>query len=147
VKTAAALPEPCRHPYAAALFHGPSFQVIREVLDYTDGAISARVATASGMGWRGPSQTQWQIDPAALDGALQLLRVWGVAQDGRTSLPTAIGRCRAWAAWPAGDEVGCIVTCRRDSVHRLSGDALFVDLATGTPLLSLDAIVMHFQAS
>jgi hypothetical protein len=138
-----ALPDACLHPYASALFHGPAFQVIREVLHCGEHTISARLATAGAMGW----PAQWQLDPAALDGALQLLRLWGVAQDGRASLPTGIGRCRAWAPWPDHGEVGCTVQCRRDNAYRLSGDALFTDLATGTPLLSLDGIVMHVHAS
>ena len=95
------------------------------------------------MGWR----SQWQIDPAALDGALQLLRVWGVVQDGHPSLPTAIGRVRAWAPWPAAGDVGCVVACHRDNPLRLRGDVRFIDLATGAPLLSLDGLVMHVHAS
>ena len=138
-----ALPDACLHPYASALFHGPAFQVIREVLHCGEHTISARLATAGAMGW----PAQWQLDPAALDGALQLLRLWGVAQDGRASLPTGIGRCRSWAPWPDHGEVGCTVQCRRDNAYRLSGDALFTDLATGSPLLSLDGIVMHVHAS
>jgi NAD(P)-dependent dehydrogenase (short-subunit alcohol dehydrogenase family) len=139
----ALLPDACLQPYAAALFHGPAFQVIREVLHCTDRSISARLATAGAMGW----PTQWQVDPAALDGALQLLRLWGVAQDGRASLPTGIGRCRVWVPWPARGDVACTVQCRRDNAYRLSGDALFTELATGHPLLSLDGIVMHVHAS
>ena len=103
---------------ASALFHGPAFQVIREVLHCGEHTISARLATAGAMGW----PAQWQLDPAALDGALQLLRLWGVAQDGRASLPTGIGRCRSWAPWPDHGEVGCTVQCRRDNAYRLSGD-------------------------
>ena len=139
----AVLPDACLHPYASALFHGPAFQVIREVLHCTDHTISARLATAGAMGW----PAQWQVDPAALDGALQLLRLWGVAQDGRASLPTGIGRCRVWAPWPDHGDVACTVQCRRDNAYRLSGDALFTDVATGRPLLSLDGIVMHVHAS
>ena len=78
---------------------------IREVLHCGEHTISARLATAGAMGW----PAQWQLDPAALDGALQLLRLWGVAQDGRASLPTGIGRCRSWAPWPDHGEVGCTV--------------------------------------
>jgi NADP-dependent 3-hydroxy acid dehydrogenase YdfG len=139
----AALPDACLRPYDGPLFHGPSFQVIKEVFDCTASSISARLATAGAMGW----PDSWQLDPAALDGALQLLRVWGIAQDGRASLPTSIGRCRAWAPWPTGGEVGCTLQCRRDNPFKLSADALFVDLATGAPLLSLDNIVMHVHAS
>lgn len=133
------IPDVCRQPYDVALFHGPRFQVIREVLVCDDGAISARLATARGMDWDGT----WQLDPAALDGALQLLRLWGVAQDGRITLPTSIARCRPWTRWPEHAEVHCTISCRVDDGFRISGDALFVDATSGEPLLSLDGIVMH----
>jgi len=142
-KDAAALPEVCRTPYAAALFHGPSFQVIREITVCNDHRIAARLSTAGAMGW----PDEWQIDPAALDGALQLLRVWGVVRDGRHSLPTSIGRCRVWQAWPAQGEVGCVLECRKDNAFKLTADARFFDLATGAALLSLDGIVMHVHGS
>jgi hypothetical protein len=142
-RQATALPEVCRAPYAAALFHGPSFQVIREITVCNDHQIAARLATAGAMGW----PDEWQIDPAALDGALQLLRVWGVARDGRHSLPTSIGRCRVWQAWPAQGEVGCVLECRKDNAFKLTADARFIDLATGAALVSLDGIVMHVHGS
>jgi NAD(P)-dependent dehydrogenase (short-subunit alcohol dehydrogenase family) len=138
-----ALPDACVRPYDGPLFHGPSFQVIREVVHCSPSSIAARLATSGEMGW----PNGWQLDPAALDGALQLLRVWGIAQGGRASLPTAIGRCRTWAAWPSSGEVGCSLQCRQDNPFKLSADALFVELGTGRPLLSLDGIVMHVQAA
>jgi hypothetical protein len=140
---AAGLPDVCRTPYAGALFHGPSFQVIRDITVCNDRQIAARLATAGAMQW----PDEWQVDPAALDGALQLLRVWGVARDGRHSLPTSIGRCRVWNAWPAQGEVGCVLECRKDNAFKLTADARFFDLATGAPLVSLDGIVMHVHGS
>lgn len=137
------LPDACLRPYDGPLFHGPSFQVIREVVSCTPASIAARLATSGEMGW----PEGWQLDPAALDGALQLLRVWGIAQGGPPSLPTSIGRCHVWAAWPSRGEVGCTLQCRRDNAFKLSADALFVELETGRPLLSLDGIVMHVQAA
>lgn len=133
----------CRDPYASALFHGPSFQVIRQITVCSDHQIAARLATAGAMGW----PDEWQIDPATLDGALQLLRVWGVARDGRHSLPTSIGRCRVWQTWPAQGEVGCVLECRKDNAFKLTADARFFDLATGAVLVSLDGIVMHVHGS
>ena len=135
------LPECCVTPYDEALFHGPAFHTIREVLRCDSNGIAARLDTCGDLGW--PSG--WQIDPVALDGALQLLRVWGWAEDGRPSLPTSIARCRAWGAWPAGGEVVCEVTATRENAFRLRGDARFVDLASGRVLASLDGIVMHLQ--
>lgn len=132
----------CLQPYPAALFHGPSFQVIREVYLCQAEAIGGRIATAAGMGWPGG----WQLDPAALDGALQLLRLWGVECHGRVSLPTAIGRCRQWAPWPDRETVDCHLLARRDNAFRISAAAHFLDGSSQRPLLSLEGIVMHLQS-
>ena len=138
---AATLPECCANPYGAALFHGPAFQTIRHVVRCDAQGISARLAPAGELGWPGG----WQLDPVALDGALQLLRLWGWAEDGRTSLPTSIARCRAWGGWPATGEVLCEVTATRENAFRLRGDARFIELASGKVLATLDGIVMHVQ--
>jgi hypothetical protein len=135
------LPECCVAPYDEALFHGPAFHTIRQVLRCDAKGIAARLATAGELGW----PAGWQIDPVALDGALQLLRVWGWADDGRPSLPTSIARCRAWADWPTGGEVFCDVTAARDNAFRLRADARFFDSSSGRMLASLDGIVMHVQ--
>ncbi|MFN7899209.1 MAG: SDR family NAD(P)-dependent oxidoreductase [Synechococcaceae cyanobacterium] len=141
-RTGEPLSDLCLHPYPAALFHGPSFQVIREVYLCQAEGIGGRIATAAAMGWPGG----WQLDPAALDGALQLLRLWGVECHGRVSLPTAIGRCRPWAPWPDRETVDCHLRARRDNAFRISADAHFLDGSSQRPLLSLEGIVMHLQA-
>ena len=138
-----ALPDACLHPYASALFHGPAFQVIREVLDCGEHTISARLATAGAMGW----PAQWQLDPAALDGACNCCGCGEWRRMGAPACRPASAAAGAWAPWPDHGEVGCTVQCRRDNAYRLSGDALFTDSATGSPLLSLDGIVMHVHAS
>jgi NAD(P)-dependent dehydrogenase (short-subunit alcohol dehydrogenase family) len=139
----ASLPEVCHAPYAESLFHGPAFAVIREVSVCDDAAIVARVATAGAMQW--PSG--WQLDPVALDGALQLLRVWGWAQDGRPSLPTAIAACDIAAAWPTAGEVRCHISATREQGTRLLGDATFTDLEGRVVYARLRGIQMHTQQS
>ena len=136
------LPECCIAPYDEALFHGPAFHTIRQVLRCDTQGIAARLATAGALGW----PAGWQLDPVALDGALQLLRVWGWAEDGRPSLPTSIARCRSWSDWPATGDVICEVTAKRENAFRLRGDARFVDSVSGRVLASLDGIIMHVQA-
>lgn len=134
-------PPCCDAPYTEALFHGPSFMVIREVLTCDASGITARVRTAGDMGWTG----HWQLDPAALDGALQLLIVWGVAQDGKRSLPTAIGGCEQWGDWPVSGEVVCHISAVHEQSSRRKATATFTD-TTGTRVLArLTDIVMHTQ--
>ena len=136
------LPDCCVAPYDEALFHGPAFHTIRQVIRCDAHGISARLTTAGAMRWPGG----WQLDPLAMDGALQLLRVWSWAEDGRPSLPTSIARCRVWSEWPTNGEVVCVLTAKRENAFRLRGDAQFVDPSTGRALASLAGIVMHVQA-
>ncbi len=71
-----------------ALFHGPDFQVLRDVRIADDRA-SATVVATSDMGW--PAGT-WSLDPAALDGALQLGFLFGLERGRGPSLPLGIER-------------------------------------------------------
>jgi NAD(P)-dependent dehydrogenase (short-subunit alcohol dehydrogenase family) len=135
------MPAVCVAPYETALFHGPAFAVIREIISCDDTGITARLATATGMGW----PTDWQLDPAAIDGALQLLIVWGVVQDGRGSLPTRIGSCEQWGAWPATDTVLCHVSAAREHGLRRRATATFLDETRSRVLARLTDIVMHAQ--
>jgi NAD(P)-dependent dehydrogenase (short-subunit alcohol dehydrogenase family) len=136
-------PDVCSEPYAEALFHGPAFQVIREVTAFGDDGLVARLATAGAMGW----PAEWQLDPVALDGALQLLRVWGWAADGRPSLPTAIAACDVGAPWPSGGEILCHLGATREQGTRLRGDAVFTDLDGTVVYARLSGIQMHVQGS
>ena len=137
------LPTVCDAPYEQALFHGPAVAVIREVLRCDAQGIVARLATAGAMGWRG----QWQLDPAALDGALQLLRVWGFAQDGKPSLPTGIGAVEPWGEWPPSGDVMCHIDAVREHASRLRATATFTDVGGTRVHARLRDIVMHTQDS
>jgi NAD(P)-dependent dehydrogenase (short-subunit alcohol dehydrogenase family) len=140
---AAVLPAVCAAPYEASLFHGPAFAVIRDVLTCDEAGTVARFATRGALGWAGG----WQLDPVALDGALQLLRVWGWAQDGRPSLPTAIEAVEIGVAWPADGEVLCHLTATREQGTRLLADATFTDVDGRVTYARLRGIQMHTQAS
>jgi NAD(P)-dependent dehydrogenase (short-subunit alcohol dehydrogenase family) len=140
---AANIPAVCDAPYDEALFHGKAFAVIREVLTCDARGITARLATAGAKGWTGA----WQLDPAALDGALQLLRVWGFAQDGKPSLPTGIGACEQWGAWPVTGDVICHISATREQTSRLKATATFTDVAGTQVFARLSDIVMHTQDS
>ena len=137
------IPAVCDAPYEQALFHGPAFAVIREVLRCDAHGIVARLATAGAMGWSG----RWQLDPAALDGALQLLRVWGFAQDGKSSLPTGIGAVEQWGTWPNTGEVVCHIVAVREQSSRLKATATFTDVEGRQVYARLTDIVMHTQGS
>jgi hypothetical protein len=69
------------------LFHGPRFQVLREVEAVSATSARARMATTAAMAWPGA----YVAEPALLDGALQLALVWAFEATGRAYLPMRLG--------------------------------------------------------
>ncbi len=74
--------------YGGALFHGPSFQVIKEI-SLNEGG-QADVISIAGLRDQNWPAENWVADPAALDGALQLALLWTAQQLDLPSLPTSI---------------------------------------------------------
>lgn len=73
------------------LFHGPAFQVIRDVEGMSKDGIAATLVGVDQAGWQGEP---WQTDVAALDGGLQLALLWTEAALGGRSLPTGVAAIR-----------------------------------------------------
>ncbi|HKN51575.1 MAG TPA: SDR family NAD(P)-dependent oxidoreductase, partial [Amycolatopsis sp.] len=88
------------------LFHGPQFQVIREILGISDQGAAAIVAGAREMGWPG---TGWHTDPAAVDGGLQLALLWAEQVLGRASLPMGVAEVRTHQAGLSEGWTRCVV--------------------------------------
>ncbi|MFI5782866.1 SDR family NAD(P)-dependent oxidoreductase [Nocardia sp. NPDC051570] len=103
---AATAPQPPRHVedpvglspvdraemYAGSvLFHGPSFQAICEIEGATAAMAAGTVLGVHRLGW--PVEP-WRIDPAAVDGAIQLALVWAEQALGTTTLPMSVRECR-----------------------------------------------------
>ena len=70
-------------------------RVIRTVEGVSRDGMSAVIAGLNAMGW---PQAGHQTDVAALDGGLQIARLWGYHMASRPSLPTAIGEFRRYVA-------------------------------------------------
>ncbi len=77
--------------YGDILFHGPRFQVIRDVQGMSSEGGAAVLDGVDAAGW---SFEPWQTDVAALDGGLQLALLWTEQALGGRSLPTGVGRIR-----------------------------------------------------
>ncbi|MFP6684165.1 MAG: polyketide synthase dehydratase domain-containing protein, partial [Polyangiaceae bacterium] len=97
---AAALPEApgIDRIYGETLFHGPLFQVIREVDTVSNRGIAGVLDTTESIGWSG----HWRTDPAALDGGLQLALLWAQHCLGGRSLPTGLGSYERFEIQPRG---------------------------------------------
>jgi Polyketide synthase dehydratase/KR domain len=69
------------------LFHGPRFQMLREVYAVAPTFARARMATTGAMGWPGA----FLAEPALVDGALQLALVWAFEATRQPYLPMRLG--------------------------------------------------------
>ncbi len=122
------------------LFHGPAFQAIAEF-----SGLSETGASASLRGYDDPALGLWEqrerpLDPAALDGALQLALLCGLKRFGSPSLPLSISRCEI-AADPGHGPYHCELRVRGgDSQHTRCDVTLFS--ADGRPVVSLDGLGM-----
>ncbi len=85
----AASPLSAQKIYREMLFHGPSFQLMKQLqgLDARGVAISVKDSHPGSFGAGG-----WFFDPGLLDTAAQLAWVWSMAIRGEPALPNAIGR-------------------------------------------------------
>jgi hypothetical protein len=129
--------------YPRLLFHGPALQVLRQLTAVTPQGTEAVIAGVRAQGWE---PAGWRTDVAALDGGLQLARLWGIHNLGKPSLPTQVGAyVRHREELPAGP-LRCVLSARSLSDLRTVCDLLFVDEA-GEVAAELREVEMHVLAS
>ena len=122
------------------LFHGPDFQVIREVEAVSEDGISASMHGVRAVGW---PEEGWRTDAAALDGGLQLALLWSEHVLGGASLPTGIGRFRTWTDTPQDGAFRCVLTGSRASRGgKAVSDMVFLD-QNGKPFAELSGVETH----
>jgi acyl transferase domain-containing protein/NADP-dependent 3-hydroxy acid dehydrogenase YdfG len=126
---------PLPSPYdGVTLFHGPRLQVIRPVPEVGSGGAAGTVAGSGAHGW---DRRSWQLDPAAVDGALQLAVLWAWhAGTGRT-LPMAIRECRVHRPGASGDQFRCVVLARRTADSEATCDVALLGPDDGAPWVEL----------
>jgi NADP-dependent 3-hydroxy acid dehydrogenase YdfG/acyl carrier protein len=125
---------PLPSPYdGVTLFHGPRLRVIRPVPEVGPGGAAGTVAGSRAHGWE---RWSWQLDPAAVDGALQLAVLWAwQAGVGRT-LPMAIRECRVQRPGIVEGELRCVVLASRNDDSTATCDVALID-PDGAPWLEL----------
>ncbi|WP_433325369.1 SDR family oxidoreductase [Spirillospora sp. CA-294931] len=89
------------------LFHGPLFRSLDRIEGVSMSGARGSVTGLGALGWRAGD---WQTDPAAIDGALQLAVVWAEGLLGGATLPMALGEFRVHRTGPAGGPLGCTVS-------------------------------------
>jgi NADP-dependent 3-hydroxy acid dehydrogenase YdfG len=125
---------PVTCPYdGATLFHGPRFQAI--VAEPAVGSAGAEcvVVGVRALGWEG---TTWQVDPAAVDGALQLAVLWAQRAGTGSTLPMAISECRVYRSGAVEGEMRCVVAAGRADDSTAACDVALIDTG-GSPWLEL----------
>ncbi|MCN9242318.1 SDR family oxidoreductase [Streptomyces sp. RY43-2] len=115
------------------LFHGPRFHCVRSLQGVSAHGAEAIVAGVRALEWPGE---HWPLDPAAVDGALQLALVWAQEELGAATLPMAVAECRVHRGGPVEDTVRCVVRGRKVHSTGARCDAALID-ADGAVRLEL----------
>ena len=123
---------------AGVLFHGPAFQVIRSLENFSDKGGTAHLAGIQMMDW---PKDKWQIDVAALDGALQLLLLWGFYIFKQKTLPTSIGAVTKYTDDLPSGILQCIFHCEMRSNQRFLADVILLQ-ENNQPYVKLNKVEM-----
>ncbi|MEW5848464.1 MAG: SDR family oxidoreductase [Myxococcota bacterium] len=94
------------------LFHGPRFQVIRSIDGISAEGIAGKLHGTRDSGW---TSEPWHVDPAALDGALQLAVLWARDLLGGAALPMAVAAFESYVDGLPTGTLRCVVG--RKEVH------------------------------
>ncbi len=125
---------PLADPYdGTTLFHGPRFQAIR-----SDPVVGLRGAQCTVVGSRalGWEASSWQLDPAAVDGGLQLAVLWARQAGAGRTLPMGIRECRVHRPGALEVEARCVVVAQRADDFTAACDVALID-PDGAPRVEL----------
>ncbi|MFF7144197.1 SDR family NAD(P)-dependent oxidoreductase [Streptomyces nodosus] len=107
-----------------SLFHGPRFHSVRSLHGVSEDGAEATVAGVRVLEWPGE---HWPLDPAALDGALQLALVWAHEVLGAATLPMGVAECRVYRRGPVDGTVRCVLRGRKVHSTGARCDAALID--------------------
>lgn len=131
-------------PYdGEVLFHGPRFHALRTVRGVSEHGAEATVAGVRALGW---ADEHGPLDPAAVDGALQLALLWGEKVLGAATLPMAVAECRLHRRGPVDGAVRCVVRSRKAHDTGARCDAALID-ADGSVLVELIGVELVVRPS
>jgi len=125
-------------PYRDLLFHRGAFEVIEEMRGISDHGVSGQVRGVLRAGW---PREPWQMDVAALDGALQLALLYGQRMLCGPNLPTAIDELRSYGALPSS-QIQASAYRRKVSSAAVTTDIVLTD-EQGQRLAELRGVHCH----
>lgn len=125
------------------LFHGPAFQVIRELTLAGNEGAEAKFGHDAATAW---SYRDGGIDPAMIDGGLQLARLWGIRMFGEPTLPTKIGSYTAYRRMSLDRPVLCRIRSERRGRYKTVTQLTWMN-EQGEAAAELRDVEMHIVAS
>ncbi len=120
------------------LFHGPRFRAVRTVDGVSTEGAAGTVVGAADLGWSGEG---CHLDPAAVDGALQLAVLWVSGVLGGASLPMAVAECRLYRDGLVAGPVRCVVRGGRVRADAADCDVALLDPG-GTAIVALLGVTL-----
>ncbi len=124
--------------YARLMFHGPEFQVIRDIVSLEHDGAEADLSGAAPYSW---ATEGWLTDVASCDGAVQLAVLWSRLRFGGASLPTGIGAMVPYGC-PVSGPVRAVLRGQRSEGKRTVSNVSLVDVA-GRVYAELLGLEMH----
>jgi len=125
--------------YADYLFHGPRFAAIENL----DGFGSAGgTGSLKGLHYLGWPASDWAIDPAIVDGGLQLGLLWASALGRSLMLPQRIGRVVLNRPFPENAVVRCRFAARPINDKRVDNDVAF-ETMDGARVAALEGVEFY----
>ena len=117
---------PFPQPYdGVTLFHGPRFHALRAAAPGISAAgAEGTVAGMRALGWPGSA---CRMDPAAIDGALQLAVLWAQRAGAGATLPMAVRECRLYRDGAIDDTARCVVRARQAGKTGAECDVALID--------------------
>jgi acyl transferase domain-containing protein/NADP-dependent 3-hydroxy acid dehydrogenase YdfG/acyl carrier protein len=115
------------------LFHGPKFRAIRAARGVSAAGAEGTVVGSTALGW---APSPWRVDPAAVDGGLQLAVLWAQQAGAGRTLPMGVRECRVYREGALQDAARCVVHARQASDSGAECDVALVG-ADGAPLIEL----------
>ena len=125
---------PLDDPYdGPTLFHGPRFQALTAAPGIGPAGAEGTVVGSRALGWEGPSG---QLDPAAVDGGLQLAVLWAQQAGAGRTLPMAVHECRVHRPGAVEAATRCVVRALRADDATATCDVALID-PDGSPRVEL----------
>ncbi|SON60447.1 Mycocerosic acid synthase-like polyketide synthase [Mycobacterium simulans] len=122
--------------YAGPLFHGPSFAAIEQLDAFAAAGGTGQLKGLRNLGW---PESDWAIDPAAVDGGLQLGLLWASALGRSLILPQRIGRVIVDRSFPENGLLHCRFAARPLGDKRVDFDFEF-ETTTGGLVAALEGV-------